>query len=200
MAGRGISCCEVIYVDENTGTYSVFEYGRMRAREYARRWAHGRNPLFYNFAGIGGDCTNFVSQCILAGCCTMNYTPTFGWYYRSLNDRTPSWSGVQYLYDFLTNNTGAGPFGRQAGIDELQLGDIVQLGSGDGSFYHTLLITGFSRRGYLVSAHSGDAYDRLLTSYSYRELRPIHIEGYRSAEKAPPECFWALYEGRALPG
>lgn len=184
---------------ENAPKHSVLPYDRLRTREYARRWAHGRNPLFYNFSGIGGDCTNFVSQCILAGCCTMNYTPTFGWYYRSPDDRAAAWSGVQYLYDFLSGNTGPGPFGRQVGIDELQLGDVVQLGRGDGSFFHTLLIVGFSRRGYLVAAHSDDAYGRLLPSYSYRELRPIHIEGFRCPSPPPPEYFWPLYNGRALP-
>ena len=71
------------------------EYERRRALEYARRWAYGRNPLFYNFTGIGGDCTNFISQCLLAGCCVMNCTPTFGWYYRSSSDRAPAWTGVQ---------------------------------------------------------------------------------------------------------
>ena len=55
-------------------------YLRGRAVAYAERWALSRNPLFYDFAGVGGDCTNFVSQCILAGCCTMNFTPTYGWY------------------------------------------------------------------------------------------------------------------------
>ena len=52
-------------------------YNRDRAVEYARRWAFERNPLFENFAGIGGDCTNFVSQSVLAGGCVMDYTPTF---------------------------------------------------------------------------------------------------------------------------
>ncbi|MBR5616363.1 MAG: amidase domain-containing protein, partial [Clostridia bacterium] len=37
-------------------------YMRERAVEYALRWALSRNPLFPDFAGIGGDCTNFVSQ------------------------------------------------------------------------------------------------------------------------------------------
>ncbi len=49
-------------------------YDRRRAVEYARRWALSRNPLFVNFAGQGGDCTSFVSQCILAGCGIMNGT------------------------------------------------------------------------------------------------------------------------------
>lgn len=85
------------------------EYDRRRAREYSAPLAYGRNPVFYNFTGIGGDCTNFISQCILACCCTMNCRETFGWYYNSSYDRTPSWTGVQYLYDFLTANEGTAP-------------------------------------------------------------------------------------------
>ena len=77
------------------------EYNRLRAVQYAKRWALERNPLFIDFAGRGGDCTNFVSQCILAGCCTMNFTPDFGWYYIDSNDRAPAWSSVEFLYDFL---------------------------------------------------------------------------------------------------
>lgn len=42
-------------------------YNREKAVEYARRWAYDRNPQYYNFDPIGGDCTNFVSQCLFAG-------------------------------------------------------------------------------------------------------------------------------------
>lgn len=63
--------------------YNTYGYDRAQAVAYARRWALSRNPLFYDFTGIGGDCTNFVSQCLLAGCCVMDYEPVFGWYYRS---------------------------------------------------------------------------------------------------------------------
>ena len=52
-------------------------YNRERAVEYAKRWALDRNPLFVDFTEIGGNCTNFVSQAVLAGSCTMNYTPDF---------------------------------------------------------------------------------------------------------------------------
>ena len=41
--------------------------------EYANKWAFSRNPKYYNFDNIGGDCTSFVSQCILAGSNVMNY-------------------------------------------------------------------------------------------------------------------------------
>ncbi|MBQ2742544.1 MAG: amidase domain-containing protein, partial [Oscillospiraceae bacterium] len=36
------------------------EYNRLYAVRYARRWAFRRNPAYYNFDEIGGDCTNFV--------------------------------------------------------------------------------------------------------------------------------------------
>ena len=174
------------------------EYERRRALEYARRWAYGRNPLFYNFTGICGDCTNFISQCLLAGCCVMNCTPTFGWYYRSSSDRAPAWTGVQYLYNFLTTNSGPGPWGRDADIDELEIADLVQLGGVDGRFYHTLFITGRSREGLLVSAHSFDAFDRPLASYNYAKLRPIKLEGFRAYRDPAPDCFAQLLKGSSL--
>ena len=85
-------------------------YHRDLALRYAEKWAFGRNPKYYNFDNLGGDCTNFVSQCLYAGSGVMNYTPTFGWYYISLQKRTPSWTGVTYFYDFLISNKGAGPW------------------------------------------------------------------------------------------
>ena len=83
----------------------VKPYNRQHAYAYAARWAYERNPLFYNFTGIGGDCTSFVSQCIYAGCCEMNYDEVNGWYYSGINDRSPSWAGVSFFYGFITTNT-----------------------------------------------------------------------------------------------
>ncbi|MBE6542460.1 MAG: amidase, partial [Ruminococcaceae bacterium] len=113
-------------------------YDREKALEYARRWAFGRNPLFENYSGIGGDCTNFVSQCIYAGSCVMNYTPTFGWYYISPTNRAPAWTGVQFFYNFITSNKEVGPYGREASAGELEIGDVIQLGNAAGMYYHTL--------------------------------------------------------------
>ena len=83
-------------------------YQNDRAVEYARTWALSRNPLFTDFTGRGGNCTNFVSQCVYAGSCVMNETPTFGWYYKSLDDRSPSWTGVEYFYDFFVQPIDVG--------------------------------------------------------------------------------------------
>ena len=60
------------------------EYNRENAVKYAEKWAYSRNPRYYNFDSIGGDCTSFVSQCVFAGSNTMNYTKNTGWYYNSI--------------------------------------------------------------------------------------------------------------------
>ena len=98
-------------------------YDRIRAVQYAKKWALSRNPLFTDFTGQGGNCTNFVSQSVLAGSCAMNFTPTFGWYFVSSSDRSPSWTGVEFFYDFMVNNEGVGPFMREVSRPEVEIGD-----------------------------------------------------------------------------
>lgn len=157
----------------------VIPYNRERAVAYARRWALGRNPAYYDFSALGGDCTNFVSQCLYAGSGVMNFTPDTGWYYRSLNDRAAAWTGVEYLYNFLTTNQFVGPFARDVPQQEAMIGDVVQLGKFDGDFYHTVIITALEPT-ILIAAHSYDALDRPLNTYDYDVARFLHIEGVRT--------------------
>lgn len=153
-------------------------YDREAVVAYARRWALSRNPAYYDFENIGGDCTNFASQSIYAGAGVMNYTPIMGWYYRSPRDRTASWSGVEYLYNFLMNNQSVGPYGRVVSAREVQPGDIVQLERG-GDFYHSPVITAVTPT-ILVAAHTFDSLDRQLSSYVYETVRFLHIDGVRT--------------------
>ena len=76
-------------------------YNRLEAVIYAHRWAYSHNPSFYDYEELGGDCTNFASQCIYAGTGIMNFTPTYGWYYIGPDDKAPAWTGVEYLRNFL---------------------------------------------------------------------------------------------------
>lgn len=161
------------------------EYNRIKAVLYARKWAYGRNPAFYNFDGLGGDCTNFVSQCIFAGSGIMNFTPVFGWFYRSLQDRTASWTGVEYLYNFLTQNQGVGPFAEETRLQGLKIGDVVQLGRATGDFYHSGIVCGFQYGFPLIAAHTYDVFGKPLFQYSFEKARFIHILGVRR-ETPPP--------------
>lgn len=153
-------------------------YDRASAVAYAHRWAYGRNPRFYDYEAIGGDCTNFASQCLYAGSGVMDYTPTYGWYYIDANRKSPSWTGVEYLYNYLTRErTSPGPAAREVSRSEMQPGDIVQLSFDGVRFAHSPIVVELSARDLLVAAHSYDADYRPLATYEYRAIRFLHVTG-----------------------
>jgi hypothetical protein len=160
----------------------IIPYDRLAAVQYAHRWAFGRNPKFYDFEEIGGDCTNFASQCLYTGTGVMNFTPTFGWYYINANEKAPAWTGVPYFFNFMTRTEHSpGPFGLETPPELLLPGDFVQLRFADERYGHTPIIveTGDppALDNILVAAHSEDADYRPLDTYSYQEIRFIHILG-----------------------
>lgn len=155
-------------------------YNREAAVAYAKEWALNRNPDYVDFESMGGDCTNFASQCLFAGSKAMNYTPTFGWYFHSLASRAPAWTGVEFLHQFLTGNKGSGPFAREVPLDQCELGDLIQLGRSDGHFYHSLVVCAKTSQDILICAHTYDAYMRPLSEYFYDTARCIHIDGVRT--------------------
>lgn len=168
-------------------------YNRRAAVAYAHRWAYDRNPRYYDYEEIGGDCTNFASQCLYAGTGVMNFTPTYGWYYRDANDKAPAWTGVTYFWNFLTEQKlRAGPFGVERDIFGVIPGDFVQLElNQDETFDHTPIIV---ERGevptldnVLVAAHSQDADYRPLSSYPFTSIRYLHILGaWRPRQRPEP--------------
>ncbi len=160
------------------------DYGRAAAVRYAHTWAYSRNPAYYNYDKLGGDCTNFASQCIYEGARVMNFKALYGWYYNNANDKSPSWTGVSYLYDFLLRSKGgAGPFAVEAAAEETKPGDIVQLSFDGYRFSHTPVIveTGIPPKPdtILVAAHTYDCDNKLLSAYTYKKIRFLHITGVR---------------------
>lgn len=158
------------------------DYDRTAAVLYARRWAYGRNPAFYDYENLGGDCTNFASQCIFAGSGVMNFTPTFGWYYIDSNQKAPAWTGVPYLWNFLTRRgPSVGPVGEPCGLEDLRPGDLIQLSFKGESFQHSPIVVSVGRPvtpdNVLIAAHSYDADNRPLSTYEYQKSRFLHILG-----------------------
>lgn len=156
-----------------------YEYNRKLAVEYALRYSLNYNPKYYDFTKIGGDCTNFMSQCIFAGTDTMNFTRETGWYYITLNSRSPAWTSVYYLYKFLVNNKSIGPYGEVTDIDNIEPGDIVQLNTSENDFHHSVIVSDIINGKIFVCAHTYDVMNKPLFDYDIKEIRPIHILGYR---------------------
>lgn len=152
-------------------------YNRDAAVEYARAWAYKRNPRYMDFAKMGGDCTNFISQCLVAGGMQMNYSNPMGWYYRSANSRSAAFSGVEYLYNYLTGKSGGrAPVAREIPIEQAEVGDIIQLSHDGVKFAHSLLVVSVDG-GIRVAAHDNDTYGRAIETYTYARARCLHILG-----------------------
>ena len=128
------------------------DYDRSAAVLYAHQWAYGRNPAFYDYENVGGDCTNFASQCVFAGSGVMNFTPDFGWYYIDANQKSPSWTG-----------------------------DLVQLSFNGQEFQHTPVVVRVTApitlETVLIAAHSYDADNRPLSTYTFQDIRFLHVLG-----------------------
>lgn len=159
-----------------TLTYNIAD-----AVSYAHRWADARNPAYYDFDKLGGDCTNFVSQCIFAGAKIMNYSKT-PWYYSRGYDKSPSWSGVTFLHDFLVGNTaGPGPFAQETEMTEILPGDVIQMLFQGKVYQHSLFVvqvgTPPAPDSILVATHTDDGDNRPLTEYDYAQIRFLHILG-----------------------
>lgn len=154
------------------------KYDREKAINYAKEWAYKRNPKYYNFDNIGGDCTSFISQCLYSGYGVMNYKKHAGWYYNSVNDRAAAWSGVEFLYKFLINNKGVGPRAIESTIQECIYGDIIQLSFDGKKFSHSLIIVdkkGNNVNNIYIASHTDDNYYKNLYLYNYKSIRYLHL-------------------------
>lgn len=160
----------------------ILPYRRAAAILYAHRWAYRRNPAYFDYEELGGDCTNFASQCLYAGTGVMNFTPTYGWYYIDANRKAPAWSGVPYFFNFMTRSeVSPGPFGVETTLENMLPGDFVQLLFTGDSFGHTPIIVQMGNpptlENTLIAAHSYDADFRPLSTYTFEDIRFIHILG-----------------------
>lgn len=159
-------------------------YNRNEAVKYAVTWALRRNPRFYDYSTLGGDCTNFASQVIFSGAPIMNYTPVYGWYYINGNEKSPSWTGVDFLHQFLIHNQNQGPFAEEVNLAQVQPGDIIQIWFGNQPHYnHSLVVTQMNLpntpENIAVSVHTPDFLNRKLSTYQWVGIRCIHILGVR---------------------
>lgn len=107
----------------------------------------------------------------------MDRTRDTGWYYRSMTDRAPAWSGVKFLHRFLLGDAEQGPVGEAAEIGRLEPGDVIFLAAG-GRLYHSLLVVRPGEVPY-IAAHTSDSWMRPVSEYGRAERIGVHIKGVR---------------------
>lgn len=157
-------------------------YDRRKVQRYAELWWNGFNPQYKKF---DVDCTNYVSQCLLAGGMPMAYNPRKdrGWWYRGQGNSAAwsySWAVAHSLRYYLEGS------GRAVAVNDpqqLMVGDVICYDwDGDGRWQHNTIIVGFDRNGMpLVNAHtvaSQHRYWDYKDSYAWTEktnYRFFHI-------------------------
>ena len=164
--------------------YKLNKYNRINAVNYALKYALQKNLEFHDYTNQGGNCTNFISQCLYAGAPKMNFSSTNGWYYLSPWETSISWANVEPFYNFITSNKGDGPFAKISSLEICEVGDIIQLKFyGKQVFSHALFITEIKNKtpeGIFVCANTRDMKNVPLSFFRYEKFRLLHILGYRT--------------------
>lgn len=141
-----------ILTNRNDSSFNISE-----ACNYAETYALNPNPKYKSFEGIGGDCTNFISQILIAG--GFKQTPDWKPY-------TNAWIRVEELYSYLTSQN----LGTKLSNDNfLEPGCLIQFYTPSiGKFFHNGFITyKLENNDYLYCCHS---YNKL--NYPLSEIYP----------------------------
>ncbi|MCF6094598.1 amidase domain-containing protein [Microaerobacter geothermalis] len=145
-------------------------YNRLKAQRYAEIWWNQYNPQYEKFEA---DCTNFVSQCLLAGGVPMTYTGNQGkgWWYRNngnLHHWSYSWVVAHSLRWYLSTSRNGLRAVEVSSPHKLSIGDVISYDyDGDGHWQHnTIVVLKDSNDMPLVNAHTNNSRHRY---WDYRD-------------------------------
>lgn len=141
-------------------------YDREKAVAYAMKWWNQHNPLFPIFSV---DCTNFVSQCLLAGGLKMWGEPDreVGWWCKHEN-WSFSWSVAHSLYWYLLSGSDKANTRLVEVAKELYVGDVICYDfEGNNRWDHTTIVVDKDQADMpLVNAHTDNSIQR---NWEYRD-------------------------------
>lgn len=161
---------------------SINNYSVQDAIDYANRYYENYNPAYPDWNAYGGDCANFISQCLHAGGVQMKGRPgtatqatnLSNWFsagnQRNVRNVSSTWRGADafrhywmkhanYYKVFSAVGTEAYKFGHK--------GDFISLLARGGNAYHTLLIIDYdtSETDFIVATHTYDTNTNRLSGY-----------------------------------
>ena len=142
------------------------DFSRFAMKSYQNNWALSRNPIWADYTGLGGDCQNYASQVIKAGGAPFDESGSYKWYWYSDANRSPSWTGVISMQNYIRYNSGLGPNGKfVSSASTLLTGDMVHIDlNSNGTYDHAVVIynPGSSPT---VSGHTEDCINKRLSEF-----------------------------------
>lgn len=166
-------------------------YDRKKAVEYNYKYITKRNPDYFAFDGIGGNCQNLVSQSLHAGGIPFDLSGDYKWksYTSEVDEtsdakgRTSSWTGTQNFYDYVKHNDKKGICAdSDINMFYAEIGDVGHVGYVD--FSHAVLVVELIKDkdgnviDFLINANSVNVKDFPFMAYIYPNKRVIKILGY----------------------
>ena len=159
-----------------------YEYDRVQAVAYSSQWVGRRNEEWDDFTGRGGNCQNFVSQCLFAGGIPMDDQGEERWVWNGAEDYSTSWVGVDDFYAYASGNLGDG---LMASTDSSyyngEEGDLICMGS-ETDWNHIVMISQVVKDeqgntvDYLINSNTSDVRNFPVGAYpnSYQKLIKIY--------------------------
>lgn len=156
-------------------------YDFIKAVDYANTYYNNYNTAYPDWTPYGGDCANFISQCLYAGGMQMKGTPgTDGaaqdfsnWFSKGSTCNTKNvsstWRGADAFRYYWQNNAIAYKKFTSYTIDAWNYGFkgyAVSLLTSTGRAYHTLIIVGYDsvNKDLICAAHTGNTNTASLKS------------------------------------
>jgi len=144
------------------GGYEEIQYDRAAVYDYTSIWWNDRNPLYFDYSDYGGDCANFVSQCIIAGGINLlegtdgngfgvdNYGTMPFCDYLNLNLRNYQDTTVTYVVE-----------GSAYVPDEVTIGDVVIFGEDNAdNWEHAMVVISDNGNDVGLAGHSSNVWGR----------------------------------------
>jgi hypothetical protein len=164
-------------IASSIGVVSAETYNRQAAVDYAKEKWDSKVPGSWYFMPWPhqADCTNFVSQVLyIKGGWPQRgteWTPNYQWYFNNAfpRDYSNSWTTVIAFGNFIvTSRRGTEiSFSRNdvwARPTQFTIGDIMQADwTGDGTWDHTMMITGITGNDILLTYHNKNRLDKKIT-------------------------------------
>lgn len=167
------------------------------------------NPQYPDYNDNGGDCTNWISQVLLAG----GFPMTRVWYFdQATHEGSAAWANAGSLAQFLRSSGRATEFagGTYADItrpaDRWPDGAIESLRPGDlisyeqyGRIQHTAVVIGYDLHGVpLTNTHSNDRYhvpwDFGWNTHTRFYLWHVHYPPTQLTRTSAPNAQWPVWE------
>lgn len=169
-------------VNETKTRASSYNYSDAVA--YAKRYYSSYNTAYPDWSSYGGDCANFISQCLYAGGKNMKGTPGTSeeadnwsnWFSKGTSCNTEkvssTWRVANAFKSYWQKNASGYSTFSSVGSSSYGYGfkgDAISLLNSNGSAYHTLIIVDYDSENcdFIVATHTYNTKTAHLSDYSY---------------------------------